>query len=43
MPKKLFVVLSVMGALSLTGIPTAFAVFIWTVAIPFMQQLEQLP
>lgn len=40
MPKKLIVVLATMGALSLTGIPTAFAVFIWTVAIPWMEQFQ---
>jgi len=38
--KKLLVVLSVMGALSLTGIPTATAIFIWTVAIPWMEQFQ---
>ena len=40
MPKKLIVIFSVLGALSLTGIPTAFAVFIWTVAIPWMEQFQ---
>lgn len=40
MRKKLFVVLAVMGALSVTGIPTALAVFIWTVAIPWMEQFQ---
>ncbi len=41
--KRLYVVLAVLGALSLTGLPTAAAIFLWTVAIPFMQSLEQLP
>lgn len=41
MRRKLLTVLAVMGALSLTGIPTALAVFIWTVAIPFMEQFSQ--
>lgn len=41
MRKKILIVLSVMGALSFTGIPTAFAVFIWTVAIPYMEQFTQ--
>lgn len=40
MRRKLFVVLAIMGAMSITGIPTAFAVFIWTVAIPFMEQFQ---
>ena len=38
--KKALVVFSVMGALSFTGIPTAFAIFIWTVAIPWMEQFQ---
>ncbi len=40
MRKKLFIIIATMGALSLTGIPTAFAVFIWTVAIPWMEQFQ---
>lgn len=40
MPKKLMFVLGVMGAMSFTGVPTAFAVFIWTVAIPWMEQFQ---
>lgn len=40
MRRKLFVVLAIMGAMSITGIPTAAAVFIWTVAIPFMEQFQ---
>lgn len=40
MPKKFFVIFATMGALSFTGIPTALAVFIWTVAIPWMEQFQ---
>ena len=40
MPKKLLIILSVMGALSFTGAPTALAIFIWTVAIPWMEQFQ---
>lgn len=40
MRRKLFIVLGVMAGLSFTGLPTAFAVFIWTVAIPYMEQFQ---
>lgn len=40
MRKRLFIILGVMGALSFTGLPTALAVFIWTVAIPWMEQFQ---
>lgn len=39
--KKLMVVLGVMAGLSFTGLPTALAFFIWTVAIPYMEQFTQ--
>lgn len=38
--KRFYVVIAVLGALSFTGLPTAAAIFIWSVAIPFMQALE---
>ncbi len=38
--KRFYLVVAVGGALSLTGLPTAAAIFLWTVAIPFMQALE---
>lgn len=41
MPRKLMVCFSVMMALSFTGLPAAAAVFIWTVAIPYMEQFSQ--
>lgn len=40
MRRKLLVVFGVMAALSFTGLPAAFAVFLWTVAIPFMQHIQ---
>lgn len=38
--KKLLIIAGVLGAISFTGLPTIAAIFIWTVAIPFMQALE---
>lgn len=40
MKRRLFIIFGVMTALSFTGLPTAFAVFIWTVAIPYMEQFQ---
>ena len=40
MPRKLIIALTIMGTLSFTGVPTAFAIFIWTVAIPWMEQFQ---
>lgn len=38
--KTFYIVLGVMAGFSLTGLPTALAVFIWTIAIPFMEQFQ---
>ena len=38
--RKVLLIIGAMGAISLTGIPTACAIFIWTVAIPFMEQFQ---
>ncbi len=38
--KKLLAILGVMGVLSFTGLPAATAIFIWTVAIPWMEQFQ---
>ena len=41
MARKLLIVLGVLSTLSLTGLPSAAAIFIWTVAIPWMEQFSQ--